>query len=246
MSQRHTILATDLDGTFLGGSPAERAALYGWIAARRDEITLIYVTGRDLGFVRSLRQALPVEPDHVIGNVGTTVAAGREERPIPQVERWLDGCWGADAPARIEAALAPHRDHLLPQPVVEGRRVSRFFTDATRALDAKADIERLGFDALMSDNRFFDVLPRGVRKGPTLLRTLAALDLDPARVLVAGDTLNDLSLFETGLASVAVANSEPALVCAIAHLGHVRRSRAPGAGGILEVLEPFHHQGASA
>ena len=39
-----TILATDLDGTFLGGSAGERAALYDWIGRRRSEIVLIYVT----------------------------------------------------------------------------------------------------------------------------------------------------------------------------------------------------------
>ena len=45
---RHTILATDLDGTFLGGSDTQRAALYDWITAHREAITLIFVSGRGL------------------------------------------------------------------------------------------------------------------------------------------------------------------------------------------------------
>ena len=48
---------------------------------------------------------------------------------------------------------------------------------------------KLGLDSLVSDNRFFDVLPRGVSKGPSLRRLIAHLDIPEDRVLAAGDTL---------------------------------------------------------
>lgn len=232
------VLATDLDGTFLGGSAAQRAALHDWLARNRDDVTLIYVTGRGLGFIRELAKELPpaARPDHAVANVGTTAATGKELVPLGPVEQWLETSWSRDAPARIEEILRRH-DHLKPQPVVEGRRVSYFFTDADKAAEAKREIEDAGFDALLSDNVYFDVLPKGVRKGPTLLRVLDALSLNPDDVLVAGDTLNDLSLFQTGLRGVAVSNSEPALVEAIQSMPRVRRSTEPGAGGILQVLE---------
>ncbi|MDP5358700.1 MAG: HAD family hydrolase, partial [Paracoccaceae bacterium] len=38
------VLATDLDGTFLGGSEDQRAGLYNWIAANRTQVGLIFVT----------------------------------------------------------------------------------------------------------------------------------------------------------------------------------------------------------
>jgi hydroxymethylpyrimidine pyrophosphatase-like HAD family hydrolase len=123
--------------------------------------------------------------------------------------------------------------------VVEGRRVSYYFTDALRAQEAKSEVESAGYDALLSDDVYFDVLPRGVRKGSTLLRALDALALNPEDVLVAGDTLNDLSLFETGLHGVAVANSEPALKEAVKSLPRVRCSSEPGAAGILQALVEF-------
>ncbi len=237
-----TVLATDLDGTFLGGDEAARASLYDWIAARRDEIVLIFVSGRGLGFMRELSQRLSLAPDHMIANVGTTVAAGPDGRALPELEAWLDGLWPQDAPARIARALAPYPG-LTPQPVVEGRRVSRYYTDGAEAAAAQAAIQRLGFETLLSDNRFFDVLPPGVRKGPTLLRTLSALGLARERTLVAGDTLNDLSLFETGLAGVAVANSEPDLVRAVAQRPNVHLSSHAGAAGVLEALCVFHERG---
>ena len=134
----------------------------------------------------------------------------------------------------------PRQFEMRRQPHIEGRRISCFYTDEALALTAREAVKPLGFDVLLSDNKYFDVLPRGVQKGPTLLRTLQALNLAPERTLVAGDTLNDLSLFQTGLAGVAVANREPLLSAAIAELSHVHQSELEGAGGVLEALRRFH------
>lgn len=234
-----TILATDLDGTFLGGSPAERAALYEWVARHRDEIVLIFVSGRGLDFMRGLAQALPVQPDHLVGDVGTSVACGPAYVPLPQLEQWLDASWPVDAPARIARAMQRHPG-LSEQPGVSGRRRSYFFEDSAHAVAARADVDALGYDALISDNLYFDVLPRGIQKGPTLLRTLQALELPAHRTLVAGDTLNDLSMFRTGLTGVAVANREAALDTAIQGHANVYRSPYPGAAGVLDALQRFH------
>ncbi len=237
-----TVLATDLDGTFLGGDEAARATLYDWIAARRDEIVLIFVSGRGLSFMRELAQQLPLRPDHAIANVGTSVAVGPDWESLPELESWLDARWPADAPMRIAQALAPYPG-LTRQPVVEGRRVSLYYTDSAEVRAAQAAVDHIGFETLLSDNRYFDVLPPGVRKGPTLLRTLSALGLARERTLVAGDTLNDLSLFETGLSGVAVGNSEQALVRAIRGRPNVHLSAQEGAAGVLEALSAFHERG---
>ncbi len=237
MSQ--TILATDLDGTFLGGSDAQRATLYDWIAQHRDEIVLIFVSGRGIDFMRGLANELPVQPDHMVGDVGTSVACGPGYTPLPHLEQWLDDKWPADAHAMIEEIMQRHPG-LSEQPVVGGRRRSYYYKDPDHALAARQDVKKLGFDVLISDNLYFDVLPRGVQKGPTLLRTLQALNLPANRTLVAGDTLNDLSMFDTGLAGVAVSNREAALDAAIQQHGNVYRSPHPGAAGVLDALKRFH------
>lgn len=234
-----TVLATDLDGTFLGGSADARAELYDWIAHRRDKVVLIFVSGRGLDFMRGLAKELPVQPDHMVGDVGTSVACGPWYAPLPPVEHWLDAAWPVDAHDRIEQTMRRH-PALTEQPVVGGRRRSYYYKDATHALAAKQDVGALGFDVLMSDDLYFDVLPRGVQKGPTLLRTLAALGLPAHRTLVAGDTLNDLSMFDTGLTGVAVGNREPALDAAIREHANVYRSPRPGAAGVLDALQRFH------
>lgn len=238
-STPQTILATDLDGTFLGGSREERATLYDWIAQRRDEIVLIFVSGRGLDFMRGLAKELPVQPDHLVGDVGTSVACGPWYAPLPHLEQWLDTCWPADAHVRIDQLMQQHPG-LREQPGVSGRRRSYYYEDPVHADVAQREVQQLGFDALISDNLYFDVLPRGVQKGPTLLRTLQALNLPAQRTLVAGDTLNDLSMFDTGLAGVAVGNREAALDAAIQQHDNVYRSPHPGAAGVLDALQRFH------
>ncbi|MHB8253593.1 MAG: HAD-IIB family hydrolase [Acidiferrobacter sp.] len=236
-----TILATDLDGTFLGGSPEQQLALYDWIRERRDEILLFFVSGRGLGFMRKLTDTLSLTPDYVIGNIGTSVASGEDWRPVASVDSWISERWPADAEEAIRSTLDDH-SHLRPQPISEGRRLSFFYTDHQLAVKAKNAIEGIGFDVVLSDSQYFDVLPPGVQKGPTLLRLLNALGLPYERTLVAGDTMNDLSMFQTGLAGVCVANSEPALKAALEGLPHVQQSPLPGAAGVLEALESFHRE----
>ena len=162
---QQTILATDLDGTFLGGNASERAALYDWIGQRRSEIVLIYVTGRSLTTMRDVLDELPLQPDHIISDVGTAVYAGAERTPLPALERWLDEGWPQHTPAAVRGILARH-PHLTEQPVVEGRRVSCFYSDAQLAGAARTELQAAGYDVLLSAERYFDVLPLGVQKGP--------------------------------------------------------------------------------
>lgn len=241
-----TILATDLDGTFLGGSDTQRAALYDWIASHRNELILIYVTGRSMTTMRDVLEELPLQPDHVIADVGTTALTGPTWTPHAQIETWLNERWCRRRAAEISSLLAEQFPRLEPQPVVEGRRLSYFYDQSVALSDLTTHVRNAGFDPLASADRYFDVLPRGVNKGTTLLRLLDALNLPHERTLVAGDTMNDMSLFLTGLRGVAVGGSEPALIRHVACMANAICSDIPGAGAILPVLEALHtdHKGS--
>ena len=102
-----------------------------------------------------------------------------------------------------------------------------------------AEIEALGLDWLMSADLYLDVLPKGVAKGSTLLRFLEHLRLSREQVVCAGDTLNDWSLFETGLPGIVVGNAEPPLLQRTSSLPHLYHSKGHGAEGILEGLAYF-------
>lgn len=80
------------------------------------------------------------------------------------------------------------------------------------------------------------MLPKDVSKGPSLLRLLSHLGVENERTLVAGDTLNDLSMLSLGLPAVAVGNSEPALLEKLKGQEHVHFASGEGAAGIAEAI----------
>lgn len=232
------VLATDLDGTFLGGDEQQRQALYADLNSRGDDLLLIFVTGRDLGFVAELvsQPGMPT-PDLIIGDVGTTIVHGRDHVPVAELQDWVDDRWGG-ANDRVRDLLVDEPGLRL-QPVMGERRVSYYYDPETLQPSTLAKVEAAGFDVITSADTFLDVLPRGVAKGPTLTRLVTALDLPADAVLIAGDTLNDLSLFQTDFRGVAVGNSEPALVEAITGLSDVHHSALPGCAGIADAIEHF-------
>lgn len=242
IADKDFILATDLDGTFLGGTDAERRQFYDWIEASRARVGLIFVTGRDPGHIRELTRKRGVpKPDFVVGDVGTTIAKVDDDHflsPITGLEAEIETGWN-NAGMRVQAALQGVRGLRLQSSGFRYRVSYDLDPDAfdSRALDIVAG---LGLDALISDNRFLDVLPKGVSKGPSLMRLLTHLDVDNRKVLVAGDTLNDLSMLAMGLPAVAVGNSEPALLEQVAGLAHVHAARQHGVAGIAEAI--LHHK----
>ncbi len=241
IANKRLVLATDLDGTFLGGNEKSRVALYSWIEKNRDRVGLIFVTGRDPKFVSDLTQyhGIP-KPDYVIGDVGTTIASVGDDHllsPIAELEAEIEAAWN-NASSRVQLALNDIAGLRL-QSTGFRYRVSYDMDPETfdeRAFDIVAD---LGLDALSSANRFFDVLPRNVSKGPSLLRLLSHLSIENRKCLVAGDTLNDLSMLSLGLPAVAVGNSEPKLIDALEGKDHVHFAKGAGAAGIAEAILAF-------
>ena len=241
LSRKEMVLATDLDGTFLGGLKDERRRFYDWIEAERHRVGLIFVTGRDPGFISDLtrKQGVP-RPDYVVGDVGTTIASVDDDHyltPIAELEAEIDGAWN-NATALVQAKLTSVRGLRLQSTGFRYRVSYDMDPDEfeSRALDIIAE---MNLDALISDNRFLDVLPKGVSKGPSLLRLLAHLKIDNRRCLVAGDTLNDLSMLSLGLPAVAVGNSEAALVEELGGQDHVHMAKEHGVAGIAEAIVRF-------
>ena len=236
------VLATDLDGTFLGGTRQMRHDLYRWIARNRNNIGLIFVTGRDGDFISDLCDSFEAPwPDYIIGDVGTTIAhvdpLTHTILPISELEADIRTAWN-DGAAFVRQTL-DGSPGLSPQNTPFRYRMSYHWDPKTYDPACIAPIEAAGYDVLISHGCFLDVLPAGVSKGPSLLRLLTTLSITHDRVLVAGDTLNDLSMFETGLRGAIVGEAETALLEATQHLPLAYRCKAPGAGGIMEAVRVF-------
>lgn len=238
------VLATDLDGTFLGGTDEHRLQLYRWIEAHRDGLGLIFVTGRDPRFIEGLCTDTAVPwPDFVVGDVGTTIAQmspagpGGRVSPIAELEEEISAIW-CDAGETVRAALDGHAGLTL-QPTEFRYRVSYDYDPGAYDPRAEEIVAGMGHDHLISADTYFDVLPKGVSKGPSLTRLVTHLGLEPGRILVAGDTMNDYSMFETAFHGVAVGGSEAPLLARVADKPHVFKAEGIGAAGIMDAIAHF-------
>lgn len=231
------ILATDLDGTFLAGTERARGRMVDLFGARSSKTHLVFVTGRGLETVLPvLSDPLVPTPDFIVADVGSTVVRTDKLEPVNPLQTEIAARWPGTH--RVLRALEPFTA-LRRQEVPQERRCSFLLESPELPAGLEEAVAALGCELLRSAGRYLDVLPRGVSKGSTLLGLARALGWDPARILVAGDTLNDLSMYETGLKGVVVGEAEPALIEAVKGRTQVHVAREPGAGGILEGLS--HH-----
>jgi glucosylglycerol-phosphate synthase/sucrose-6F-phosphate phosphohydrolase len=234
------LLATDLDGTFLAGDPENRLKLYRLIVAH-PEIDLVFVTGRGLEAVLPLLSDPTIpQPDYIICDVGCTVVHGASQQTIQPLQGEIDELWPGEQV--VESALSSF-EGLQRQEVPQERRVSYFCDNDLVSEDMLARVSALSCDVLFSAGKYLDILPRGVNKGRTLSRLVKHLGVDPESVLVAGDTLNDLSMYQHEFKGVCVGESEAGLLAATEHQARVLHAGASGCGGILEAFEHFGYLG---
>ena len=161
----------------------------------------------------------------------------QDVRAPRRVSYWVD------AVRRMRAAAkSPDGDEFsaraVDDPSLSAEAAALATGCAQRARDA---LDGLGVDVLVSANVFLDVLPRGVHKGSTLRRVLRWLGAADEECVVAGDSLNDLALFETGMRGISVGNCEPGLRRFVTRLPRVYQAKGEGVVGVLEGLSHFGH-----
>ncbi|GGG89063.1 alpha,alpha-trehalose-phosphate synthase [Parapedobacter pyrenivorans] len=230
------LLATDLDGTFLGGSLTKKQQLYSLIRDRGD-IKLVFVTGRGMETVLPLLHdpMMPI-PDYIISDVGATIVDGHSREPVVSIQSDIERRWPDEYLLKQHFANIPG---LHPQEVPQQRRCSFYYDDSADLHTIKGIADAHQCDVLLSAGKYLDILPGGVNKGTTLMQLIQFIGFPEDKILVAGDTYNDYSLFTTGYRGVAVGQSEPALMEAVKKMPSVYRATEEGAGGILEAMEHF-------
>jgi glucosylglycerol-phosphate synthase len=231
-------LATDLDGTFLGGRQIDRFTLYRALRETPDA-RLAFVTGRGVESVLPLlSDPLIPNPDFIIADVGATVVSTEGLAPVQPIQWQIEERWCGAGIVRKALKGIPG---LTLQRVPQERRCSYFLDDSSLIEEIESRVTALGCDVLFSADRYLDILPKGVSKGETLRTLVEHLEIDPDGVLVAGDTFNDYSLFTEGFRGVVVGDSELRLRRATAHIPTVIHATSPGAGGIIEAIRAMEY-----
>ncbi len=231
------LVVTDIDGTILGGESAGIRAWSAWVAQRRASLRLVYASGRLVGSVRAtlLAHQLP-EPDAVIGGVGSEIHLAHDAEPWPQWTAHIDRDWDRNA---IQSAVDAFGT-AEPQPaeVQSAFKLSYFARDVDDQWRAtlRSRIEATGsvVSLIYSSNRDLDLLPARADKGQAAAFLAAHWGIAADEVIVAGDSGNDLPMFEHGFRGIVVSNAQPEL--ARASLTNVYRAARSCAAGVLEGL----------
>ncbi|MFC3567903.1 HAD family hydrolase [Paracoccus simplex] len=227
------LLVSDVDDTLTG----DRAALERlWAAIRRhpQRLRLALNSSRPAASVdATLAREFPADfaPDAIITGMGTEIRIGGE---------WLSdwsarfAAWPAEAIFALVTGMgfAPH-----PAEFLTAGKLSFAVPDAgarDRVLQALA-AAGLPVRAVFSGQSDLDLLAPGAGKDAAARFLAERLGIAPQRMVVAGDSGNDLALFDVGFRAIAVGNARRELIEAMPRAKSYR-ARAPHAAGVLEGL----------
>ncbi|MEW6765336.1 MAG: HAD-IIB family hydrolase [Pseudomonadota bacterium] len=219
------LLCTDLDRTLMpNGEPPESPLarpLFRRLAERPD-VTLAYVSGRHLGLLHEAIETydLPV-PDYAIGDVGTTLYAIKDGQwsASPEWSAEIAPDWAGLTHAELAEALEGFRELRLQEPAKQNTFKLSYYVPAdidVQGLRAavSARLASLGVcasliwsvDDLTGDG-LFDILPERATKLHAIEFLARLLGVNPANMLFAGDSGNDLPVLASGIPSVLVHNA---------------------------------------
>jgi len=210
------LFSTDLDGTLLGNPESSHRFKVAWEALTPEaRPLLVYNSGRlvdDLS--RFLGNGVLPQPDYCIGGVGTQVFDARAGRMLDELRAHLAESWNraaVDEVVRQFPGVRPQPDEFQHE-FKSSWFLDRAPPEAIRELKRQLGEAGLNVKVVYSSAHDLDVLPRNATKGGALRWLCARLSLPLDRVLVAGDTGNDISMFRLpGVRGIIVENALPEL-----------------------------------
>jgi sucrose phosphatase-like protein len=229
-----TLLVSDLDNTLLGDDAALDRFVH-WLTPQRTSLRLAYASGRTFASIAHsvAHSALP-DPDVVICNVGTEVATWPGGDELAGWRESISRNWSASEVRNLLADV-PRLEPQPPECQTE-LKVSYYLHDATPAQlkDIRNRIVAAGIhgQVVYSSSRDLDVLPAGADKGAAAAFLALHWEIPFDRVIVAGDSGNDLALFREGFRGVVVANAQPELKSL--HGSTIYHAARPMADGVRE------------
>lgn len=236
------LLATDLDGTFIGDDAAMHAL---WDTLEAQGIRLAFSTGRHLQSIHDFytSYAITRRADACVCMVGTDLWIRRSGKYE------LDAHWHAIIgenwnKATVEQILREIPEARLQEAQWQSAFKSSYFLEEN-ADERLAEIHRRLHEAgvaakvVYSAGKFLDLLPAGSGKGEAVRYLAEQLEIDPANVIACGDTGNDLDMMrrELGFRAIAVGNATQELRAF--REPHVYHARANHAAGIREGLQHY-------
>ncbi len=236
------LFSTDIDGTIYDGPETAQRFADFWhnLKGGPEMPLLVYNSGRSVDDVRQLISSTELpDPDFIIGGVGTEVFDCSASCRMDEWGDDLEDSWDFSEVERIvwERAEGIERQ---PERCQNPYKSSWYWNGKSqedldlisRALEA----EGLQAQIVYSSDRDLDILPTRANKGNAVAWLANRLGVLQDRIIVAGDSGNDSSMFSVeGGRGIVVANAEKALFNATARF-NPHHSNLPCADGVIEGL----------
>jgi len=237
------LFSTDLDGTLIGNSESMQRFKETWEnLSRENRPLLVYNSGRSASDIFSLLQAkaLP-EPDYIIGRVGIEFHDTRNPGEVKDFVAQFGEGWDLPTVERIVGAT-PGIERQPPEflhPYKSSWYLERVDRSEIEELRGRLEATGLQVTVVYSSLRHLDVLPRRADKGKTLEWLCRRISVPLKRVLVAGDTGNDSSMFLLPeVKGIVVENAQPELFESVVKLPVFGATKVM-ADGVLEGMKHF-------
>ncbi len=227
------LFVTDVDDTLVGDD-ASLAKLASALEMKRGETLVALNSSRPCASVRkTIRDnSLIPEPDFLAGALGTEIET-REGQLLEKYSELFDSGWDREQIATLmeELGLKAH-----PEEFQTPYKASYSITSQEQYQEALDLLAGKGIDVkiIFSGRTNLDLIPKQAGKGAAIQYLRARLEVLPERVVTAGDSMNDLDMFEYPNKVVVVGNAEEEIKSMRGK--HIYQAQAGYAAGVLEGL----------
>ena len=219
------LLCTDLDRTLLpnGPQPESRQARECFRRfVSRQEVTLVYVTGRHKALVQEAIDVYRIpQPNYVIADVGSTIYRVDDDNwgYWEQWESEIDKEWHGHGREHIHGLLKKIKDLRLQERSKQNKhKLSYYVPIYVNQNDLGKKIEKILCESSINTNLVWsideasnigllDILPANASKRHAIEFLAQQLNFDINHTIFAGDSGNDISVMVSPIHSVLVANA---------------------------------------
>jgi sucrose-6-phosphatase len=228
------LFSTDVDDTILGDDDS-LAVLTDELKTIQARVVLALNSSRPCASVsRSMREnPLFPEPDFLVCALGTEIEIGIKGQRLEEYTDMLNSKWDRGA---IEALMNRLQLQAHPDEFQTPHKASYSVKNNEQYNQVKALLEDAGIDAkvIYSGRTNLDLIPKNAGKGAAIQYLRSILNIDSTRIVVAGDSLNDIDMFKLPNKVIIVANAEAEVKSLLGE--HIYHAQTRFAAGVLEGL----------
>lgn len=235
MSKDLWLFTTDLDGTLIGNKEA-LIRFCEIINRYRDRFFLVYNSGRSCENIRrsfSNVKNLPF-PDYLIGAMGTEIEIGSSGIQIDDYSATIKKNWDRTKVIAIMNTMNIEQQSEENQTLF---KVSYNVSDAKlyQEITNRLNQVHIQVKVVYSSGIFLDIIPQRAGKGQAIEYLRQKICIPSQKVIVAGDSENDVEMFRIPYKGIIVKNAFPKLKALKGK--HIFHSTYEFADGVIDGLQ---------